>query len=425
MESERKITALRDASFSSYLTSTDDNIVRKLTEPLQETSGFKSSMPEEGEISIFSAEKYFKMKLDDQSHRVIDPNPVRHIHAKEITRVDHGMRMKGRPGTRSAISEVSWNSQTALSPSSMNSFSRSRQKKVNERWLFAVFPCSGLCLDKKSVYTDSRVVDRGIHGKDFRKEIITPAACNPATLGGKGLQSPSSFHVSSNQSSEKTIIGSNREEYFVLPTVNSGVQSLKVIREYQKVQEEEPRKSIEVFGSRLMRKEDITMNLERKLSVLTWDAIPKSQSIATTSTISQVYDELESDASSDLFEIENISGAGQPKLTKQTSYGMSDCMTPTSRYEPSEASIEWSVVTASAADFSIVSDYDEKKVAENKPTSGLASTARKSRTNGLLSCKNQRAVKVAETASKRNDKARPTRARKLETETKVKDFDLL
>lgn len=50
-------------------------------------------------------------------------------------------------------------------------------------------------------------------------------------------------------------------------------------------------------------------------------------------------------------------------LTKQASDNTSCSMTPTTQYAPSEASIEWSVVTASAADFlSAVSDYDEKNV---------------------------------------------------------------
>ncbi|KAJ8772964.1 hypothetical protein K2173_028141 [Erythroxylum novogranatense] len=418
MESERKITALRDASFSSYLSRADDNFVVKLTDPLQETSGIKSSMPEEGEISVFSAEKYFKMKLDDECPRLIDSNQVRHVHGKDIRRVDHGMKMKRRPGTPIASSEASWDGQTALLQSSTKSSSQNRQKKVNERWLFAGFPCNGSCSDKKSVYTTSSVAYRGIHGKESTKETIPPVNRNSAVLGGRRLQSGSRFHVFHNQNSEEnSSFGSNRDDCFVLSTVNSCVQSLNVIREDHRVKVEEPRNSIEMFGSRLMRKEDTAMN--RKLSVLTWDAIPKAQSIATASTTSQVYDDIDSDASSDLFEIENISGTSQPKLTKKTKDGMSCCMTP------SEGSIEWRVVTASAADFSAVSDYDEKKVGENRAKSGLVSTARKSRPNGLLGCRSLKAIEVVETAYKRNEMARPMPVRKLETEGKVNDYNFL
>ncbi|CAH2045686.1 unnamed protein product [Thlaspi arvense] len=58
-----------------------------------------------------------------------------------------------------------------------------------------------------------------------------------------------------------------------------------------------------------------------------------------------------SDSSSDLFEIENLTGKLKPCLTRQGS----DAASPT-RYAPSEVSIEWSIVTASAADFSVMSE---------------------------------------------------------------------
>ncbi|KAK4350275.1 hypothetical protein RND71_029588 [Anisodus tanguticus] len=127
---------------------------------------------------------------------------------------------------------------------------------------------------------------------------------------------------------------------------------------------EEQRKSIEVFGSGKMGKGDIAVNLDRKLSMLTWDAIPKSQNLPTTTNgSSMACDDMASDASSDLFEIENISGSGYGLVDVQTSgdYMSSSCMSPTTEYAPSKASIEWSVVTASAADYlSVISDYDEK-----------------------------------------------------------------
>uniref|UniRef100_A0A2P2J098 Uncharacterized protein MANES_06G093600 n=1 Tax=Rhizophora mucronata TaxID=61149 RepID=A0A2P2J098_RHIMU len=208
------------------------------------------------------------------------------------------------------------------------------------------------------------------------------------------------------QRTEKMSIGSNRADYFLLPNVNSGVQSLTLVREEQKTKEDDPRESLEVFGSHKLKKEDIARNLERKLSVLTWDAIPKARNLPTASITSQVYEDAESDASSDLFEIESISRILDPVFAKQKSDGLSACMSPASRYEPSEASVDWSVVTASAADFSAASDHDEKKLAENSTNSGLMPATRKTRSNGLLSCKSHKAVKVAETAYKRNEKAK-------------------
>ncbi|CAH2045688.1 unnamed protein product [Thlaspi arvense] len=58
-----------------------------------------------------------------------------------------------------------------------------------------------------------------------------------------------------------------------------------------------------------------------------------------------------SDSSSDLFEIENLTGKPKPCLTRQGS----DAASPT-RHAPSEVSIEWSIVTASSADFSVMSE---------------------------------------------------------------------
>lgn len=44
--------------------------------------------------------------------------------------------------------------------------------------------------------------------------------------------------------------------------------------------------------------------------------------------------------SSNLFEIENLSGSENPMFTRQESDGMSSCMTSTTKYEPSETSID-------------------------------------------------------------------------------------
>ncbi|KAI3777546.1 hypothetical protein L1987_47346 [Smallanthus sonchifolius] len=89
--------------------------------------------------------------------------------------------------------------------------------------------------------------------------------------------------------------------------------------------------TIEVFGSGTINKGDISKNLVRKMSILTWDAIPKSKE-------SVFCDDMVSDASSDLFEIENISRTGwQPSE--------SSCLSPSTRYAPTEASIKWSRMT--------------------------------------------------------------------------------
>lgn len=135
-----------------------------------------------------------------------------------------------------------------------------------------------------------------------------------------------------------------------------------------------------------------SLTLEKKLNLMSWAGedikIPNDN------------DDNDSDASSDLFEIESIS-RGKPFFSRQAS-GRTTC------YAPSEASIEWSVVTASAADFSTLSDSEEFR-----PHASVDKTPRRSDQNhqiinsktikeipkfrpGILSgCKSHKAVGVA------------------------------
>ncbi|XP_065877281.1 protein PHYTOCHROME KINASE SUBSTRATE 3-like [Euphorbia lathyris] len=398
------------------------NYVFKLTESVQVShpGGTSSLVPtnlnlqmerpvkaEEGEISVFGAEQYFNMKLEDANGEIVDANAGNSLHPSDQKRADlRRMGSKGRFGTPSVSSESSWNSQTALLPSIRRNLSHTTQtKKANKRWFFPGFACNGSCSDDQSINVDENVA---------RRE--PQVSRRPPKLEGKELVQS---RLQAKDEFGKMSIGTKREEYLVIPTVNSGVQSLAIKREKKKsLDVEDPRKSLEVFGTHVIKKEDIASNLERKLSVLSWDAIPfsKAQSIPTTTY--EEDPEIESDASSDLFEIENISCSTQAiKICDE----MSGCMTPTS-----EASVEWSVATASAADFSFVSNSEEKNI----PDKDLAAstTPRIRRPNGLLGCSNEKSVKVAESvAYKRNEKPKPTfqqhPVRKLSADhCLVKDF---
>nr|GMC74249.1 protein PHYTOCHROME KINASE SUBSTRATE 3-like [Ipomoea batatas] len=179
----------------------------------------------------------------------------------------------------------------------------------------------------------------------------------------------------------------------------------------------EPRKSLEVFGSD--KKGGVAGNLERKLSMLTWDAIPNTPQninppIATISNT--ICDDRASDASSDLFEIEDISSsAGHGYGACRTAGYTSGCSSPT-HYAPSEASIQWSVVTASAADYA--SDYCDENIKCNSiavPRTVakannivMAKSSLKSRgSGGLLGCNSYKAVSVAESVAKTADHQLP------------------
>ena len=154
--------------------------------------------------------------------------------------------------------------------------------------------------------------------------------------------------------------------------------------------------------------------MERKLSVLTWDAIPaKPYNNKVSPKASRPgsgrsgagHEDMDSDASSDLFEIENITAGTMRRPSDQDT--LSRCGTPNNNlyghigdYEPSETSIEWSVVTASAAaDLGL--DYDEKKLAANaRPPTGQKPAPRRRPNSGILGCNSQKSVSVAETAHK-------------------------
>ena len=363
---------LRVASFSAYLNNPEENYGLKFGGSIQDspsevTSPEEAHVPpilgrkrlKESEISVFGADKYFNMKLDYGTPEQANL---------------HYPKSKPRTATTpSTISESSWNSQAALMPSLVRNPSQTRQKRGPGKWFFAGFGCSGPCLDKKSVHIQENV-------EPWKKQ------------SQPGLQ---------------------KIDHFTFPILDPGMENLTVKKQLEEVKlEEDARISLEVFGSNMTRKNNIAMNLERKLSMLTWDAIPKVQNLpATMGSGATTCDDLQSDASSDLFEIEDISGNGKyPFFTSQESENMSSCMSPPTNYSPSEASIEWSVITASAADFSIISDYDVKSVVHAGGTSPSSTNVKmgktkyvmgkpqKVRSNGILGCTNQKAVNVAEAA---------------------------
>ncbi|MBA0786697.1 hypothetical protein Gotri_027596 [Gossypium trilobum] len=357
---KRKNTSLGDVSFSSYLTTAEEIFVHNFAEPgnrikhPQVAIGrLERNKNQVGEISVFGAENYFNMKLDDGDDDLLHPVGPRRW-----------------PGTPTASSEASWSSQSVLLPSFTGNRSVNKPKRVDGRsFFFSNLSCTGSCSDGKSVYVN-QIVDHGrVHAKQVRRKL---------------MEAKDKFDQKS--------VGSNREVCFRSPV-------LKL-----KTQLDDPRNSLEVFGSTAMKKGDITKNLERKLSMLTWDAIPNAPTISSVSRSSQAGDDVESDCSSDLFEIDNICGDGPAALFARprpghASDGMSSCMIPP--YAPSGTSVDWSVVTAGAADCSFVSDYDVKK-----PNAVATKVAQRSRSGGILGCKSHKAVMVAETAYTRDGKTK-------------------
>ncbi|KAE8666038.1 S-adenosyl-L-methionine-dependent methyltransferases superfamily protein [Hibiscus syriacus] len=326
---KRKTTGLGEVSFSSYRSTAEEIFVHKIAEPRLT----RNKRPE-GEISVFGAEKYFNTRFDDDD----DDGDGDDRFSNKRDDPPHQTGPRRWPGTPSASSEASWSSQSVLLRSFMKDRSINKKKRVDGRSFLANLSCTGSCSNGKSVYVNQDV-DRGrVHVQEVNKKSIRP------------------------RFSPKDEI--NRMKVCSVPRLET--------------QLDDPRKSLEVFGSTAMKKGDVTKNLERKLSMLTWDAIPKAPSVSSISRTNRMDDDAGSDCSSDLFEINNIDGDGP--------------------YAPSETSVEWSVVTAGAADSSFVSDYDEKKSKTVSRASNAAKEAQRSRSGGILGCKSHKAVMVVETA---------------------------
>ncbi|KAF5459745.1 hypothetical protein F2P56_019666 [Juglans regia] len=413
MDAEKRSANLSNAALSSFLGTAGEGSVLKVAKLMQHP--FPATNPsrtapssrcvertktEEGEISVFGAERYFSMKLDEDSPRSIDSLASKHGLKKDYCVDLLNRKAKSRTATPSLSSESSWNSQAALLPGFHRQPLQNTEKKVTRKMHFSGLICNRSCSVERSLEHG------GIHGIGIRKRAIQ----------FDHNQVRQRFQVNDDLHSP-TFGRSNREKYFSFPISSAGVQNSTAKSQFkvEKIKDEEPRISLEVFGSHIMNKSDIAMNLERKLSILTWDAIPKSKKFSTTSGTEVVHGDMGSDASSDLFEIENLSGSENPVFTRQESDGMSSCITSTTKYEPSETSIDWSVVTASAAGFSANTAFDEKRPEESNNIHGLAKTksivdkvVRKSRPSGLLGCKSQKAVSIAETAYRANERTNLT-----------------
>ncbi|KAK4790367.1 hypothetical protein SAY86_017671 [Trapa natans] len=389
----------RNLSFSSYLNPREEGFIHKLVLPGKRSLSFNAE-PEvdrpyyleckvqDSEIEVFDAEKYFNGEIDCE-----DKKDERESELESNTTIELVRPRVNKMGTPSVGSELSssMNSQSALLRNIVGNLSQKRIRKVyGGRSLLALMSCSRCsCSGKGSV----DVIDDG---------NTTTTKFSSSVNAESSADCVSSIHNISLTSDRmvteeiQTHMSRTRAGDFVQMTC-SELSSLKLDRE------EERRKSLEVFGSPLFGKEvnsKLTFNSERRQTML---------DTSTKEDTSEVLNETGSDASSDLFEIESLTGKVSSYLTRQTSDATSGCLTPSrGRYAQSEASIDWSVVTTSAAEFSALSDYEE--VTSGKLTaakcSGQAKNGsreapeRRLRAGILLGCSSQKAVQVAGGAHK-------------------------
>ncbi|KAJ8760968.1 hypothetical protein K2173_022006 [Erythroxylum novogranatense] len=391
---------LLDVSFSSHLNTAQETLVHKLPE-----SSLKAAVrpghhnhpegAEKGreEIGVFTAEKYFKGVMDNgTSPRITNTVTRRHQVQRDELCGAVAIKPQVPAGIPSFRSESSWNSQSALLKSVLRHPSGMKTNKVKGKSILAGLGrkyCS--CFDKDSVDGHEHVGEIS-----FKK---TPDS---------GL-----IHCQLKKLGYELDI----ETCFSFPTLSSIAGNLPVNIQQAGQLDLFPRKSIEVFGSPVHDRRSKSLSLERRLTMLSWDATPRFEEIAYSAPPRGVHYEKDSDASSDLFEIESHTGRVKPFLQRHGSDATSGCVTPTTCYAPSEASIDWSVATASAADFSVPSDYEDLRSPTNSMQAFTITTNVKTKTCGdsqkrrssiLLGYKNNAAVRVAGDAYRRNKRLTST-----------------
>ncbi|KAI3836948.1 hypothetical protein MKW98_005281 [Papaver atlanticum] len=412
---------LRDPSFSSYISNAaEEPFVLKLSEASYKPDTKSISIPresmyqvnagrkksEDGEIGIFGAEKYFDGVMDVDKTRIKENDGARKNHNAKGDRMNLRRGPKSKYGTPSTCSELSSNSQKALLRTP------SRLDRSNSKNIFAALGCNCYCYDKKSVDVDESIgdynnndppsffenkrLDSSKANSNALRKLPTKVEQQPIGFAQRIQTSPEWFKEElQSQKFDKLGLQFNKQELLPLPTLSAGVLENVINKE-----ENKPRKSLDVFRAPIFSKEEVALNLQSKLTLLNWDdSSPKAERIPAVLTRIEMDDDTASDTSSDLFEIKTLSGnVNNPFFqSSQESDDESTFMSPTTCYEPSEASIEWSVVTASAANLSVVSySVEQKPVTETKtPNASTKNVIRKEvPKRSLIGCKSNKAVKV-------------------------------
>ncbi|RDX81815.1 Protein PHYTOCHROME KINASE SUBSTRATE 1, partial [Mucuna pruriens] len=405
---------LRDASFSSYLNSKEEiladsghGFVSNRKEPL----GVKKD--DDGEIGVFEAQKYFNGE-EMESPPIGANNDANKHQPQKDEQTALVRKYKAQHGTPSVRSESSLNSQSALLQSAMRNSSKSMKGKLQRKSFLASLGCKCYCSDKNSVDISDHAGEtssnkNATNGKTTPRTIFNadPDA-NHSVKMAKPHAEPLSTKDVFFQRPEKLVVGLSKENSLALSAVNSSSGNQLVKMQLQQV--EKPRNSLEVFGSPILSNRSKSMSFDKRLAKTSWDAAPKIEETGFSANSGGNYNDAESDASSDLFEIESLTGRSNSFLARSTSNIISTCASPTNCYAPSEASIEWSVATASALEYSAMSDYDDQRsiattrspiktslVSSNTKPKVIKEMQRR-RPSILLGCKSQKAVGVAANA---------------------------
>ncbi|KAI3696403.1 hypothetical protein L1987_79417 [Smallanthus sonchifolius] len=353
----------QDVSFSSYLNKAEENMIRKLTiqaSDLANNHHYRNGSEEdEEEIGVFGAEKYFKGEIEDvekrNNQRIVEN--IEDVHQSFHVKVRSGEANMHTPSVRS---NVSCNSRVRLLPRPKQAHG-AIERGGKTRTFLANFGCD--CMNKKSTQISEKNLIQG-------KQVLKPHA--------RMLDFDQCIQ---NQTAERK----TRNDYFSFPVLNSND-----LNSNSSPNSNSNSKSGNLAGKVVGDNNGTRLSLGRKLSLLNdWDVdIPTEDEMYFPSSGMYNHD-VDSDSSSDLFEIESFSTTGNNSFIAARK-SESNC------YEPSEVSVDWSVVTASAADFSVVSDYEEVRTGGGGwRISGGNEEEQKKRSGILSGCTSHRAVRVA------------------------------
>ncbi|KZV17968.1 protein PHYTOCHROME KINASE SUBSTRATE 2 [Dorcoceras hygrometricum] len=360
--------ARRDASFSSYLSENEENFVLTL-------SGRKKT--EDKEIDVFDAHRYFNEAGTNQASKIVKKDFPYVDLGKKDDAFDLSVKTRRWTSSPSILSESSCKSSCNSRNRLMHGVSRNQQPgKMNKRITFLdIIGCS--CIGKDS--NDSH---------DYVVENQKPENCNCVKCDEPGLRLNSDSHFSF------PVFGPNPGNH-----EEDGTNK---------------RKSLEVFGSPELDDMIYSRGLEKKFNMFAWNDVssgrvvnrikipPISGGIDWGIDLDESF--RESDASLETFETDSIPKSGGVSLSRLQGLGS---LSGRRFYAPSEASVEWSVITASAADFSALSDSDGFTSASHiktgkkvKNSSSIVETPKLF----LSGCKNQKSVRVAGNVQKPNTK---------------------
>ncbi|MFS7992655.1 putative protein PHYTOCHROME KINASE SUBSTRATE [Helianthus anomalus] len=368
--------SFRDVSFSAYLNQAEEHMIRNLTDQASHVKNKQEKDKEDEELGVFGAEKYFKGEIEDvegkNDQRFVDKYDTRtkiHQQKAAVEQFDPNFAVKLKTDLTkltsthapSVQSNVSYNSNTGLLPRAKSSKGRIERGSKTKTFL-ATFGCN--CINKKS----TQISEKRISKPHTRMCDFDPK------------ESPLS---SKSKLTERT----SRNDYFTFPVLNS-----------TELNSNNSDQSNLKYGNLAGKVEDGNnggrLSLGRKLSLLNnWEVdISTEDKMYVPASGMYNHHDVDSDSSSDLFEIESFSTTCDNSfVAPRNSNG----------YAPSEVSVDWSVVTASAADFSVVSDYEEMRNGggwrvSGGNGSGMVNRDEQKKRPGILSgCTNYKAVRVA------------------------------